>query len=579
MADGETERDLPTRSVGAPYHWPVEPIDYALRSSGGFRVGGPDPVEPVPLEVGRRLLLAQYEFSEWVLRRVEKVRFTQERSVNRQISVEFRVPDYAPVIVDEDGTPVSWLVPLTVLRRRTVTNLDIRDEEDRSISLFGLRLTQSLDEAMLRAAAAPIDGAAPGAPSPQVIRDLVFGEREAVEAAVGKADDRLPGDRPPAELVYAATFRHLRHNFSLYVALPVAQGRHRILRMAFDDRTTWRYQYPLVDGDDVVRYRPFDRRVRSPLNVLGLRLTRIRFLTPSAERAASYHFEFFSPDGLQVREATLIADRPNTVAGDGSSPKPVQADNAAGGMSVGLHAVDVPAHSLCRVQLELYIASRGWLSTLLASCFAAATVLWFTFMQTRHGGEDQWKSDQVTNLVLFLVTISAGTATYVAAAHQNAVTGRMLTGLRMAGVIAMSLPAVVAGWMAYLGEGVHNGFSSPLEDAFQGVTFAGATCASAIMLLVGSAYSRARFFEWQEGRRKTRRSPWDQSGLVDRTEKKPYNRSAGFRDLVKDMRFDDRAIGVESSEGWHDTYEWNDELQAKTVAFLGGELREYLARR
>lgn len=587
MEHRETGQAVPAGTFGDRYDWPVEPIHYALRTSATMRGDGAEAVDPVPLEVGRRLLLAQNEFSEWVLRRVEKVRFIRERSVNRRISVELRVPDYAPVIVDAEGEPVSWLVPLTILRRRTLTNLDIRDEDDRSVSLFGLRLAQSLDEAMLRAAAAPIDAAAPaGASHDQVIHDLVFGDLETVRRVRDSVPTTLPLDGSTAEIVYASTFRHLLHNFTLYVALPVRLGRHRILRLSFDDRTTWRYQHPSMEGDSVVRYRPFDRQVRySPANVLGLGPTRIRFLTPSAERAASYHFEFFSPDGLQVREAALLAGRPNRPKHpdnpgspeDDDPPEPVSVDNASGGTSVGLHAVEVPTQSLCRVQLELYIASRGWLGTLLASCFAAAAVLWFTFAQTRHGGDDQWKSDQVTNLVLFLVTISAGTATYVAATHQNAVTGRMLTGLRIVGAIAMSLPAVVAGWMAYLGRGVQNGFSSDLEKTFQVATFAGAACASTITILVGVAFFRARYFEWQEGRLRTRRSPWDQSGLGAQADKVCYDRRAGFVSLLDELGFHKKAIGVDSSEGWHDTYQWTDELQADTVAFLRGELRRHLA--
>lgn len=579
MVHRETGQDFPAGYFGDRYDWHVEPIHYALRTSAAMRDAEAEPVDPVPLEVGRRLLLAQYEFSEWVLRRVEKVRFSQERSVNRRTSIEFRVPDYAPVIVDAEGTPVSWLLPLTVLRRRTLTNLDIRDEEDRSVSLFGLRLTQSLDEAMLRAAAAPLDAsAAGGAADDQVIHDLVFGDRDEVSAVMDEVPDMLPLAGSPAEIVYASTFRHLLHNFSLYVALPVHLGRHRVLRMSFDDRTTWRYQYPSMKGDAAVRYRPFHRQVRySPSNVLGLGPTRIRFLTPSAERAASYHFEFFSPDGLQIREAALLAGRPNTPIDDGV-PEAVSVDNASGGTSVGLHAVEVRSHSLCRVQLELYVASRGWLGTLLVSCLAAAAVLWFTFAQTKHGGEDQWRSDQVTNLVLFLVTISAGTATYVAATHQNAVTGRMLTGLRIVGVIAMSLPAVVAGWMAYLGEGVDNGFSSDLEKAFQTTTLAGAACATVITGLVGTAFFRARYFEWQEGRRRTRQSPWDQSGLGDQSEKDSYDRHVGFVRLVSELGFHKKAIGVESSEGWHDTYQWTDGLQADAVKFLRGELFQHLGR-
>lgn len=575
MSHDEARTFLHASVADAPYEWSVDPIRFALRTSAEMREEGARPVAQVPLEVGRRLLLAQYEFSAWVLRRVEKVRFSQERRVNRRISIELRVPDYAPVIVDGDGTPVSWLVPLTVMRRRTLTNLDIRDEEDRSVSLFGLRLTQSLDEAMLRAAAAPIATGEPDDPArDEVIHDLSFGDRATVAKVRDEVPDALPVDAPTAQVVYASTFRHLLHNFTLYVALPVEMGRHRILRMSFDDRTTWRYQYPSLTGSSVVRYRPFDRQVHSSFaNMLGIRPTRIRFLTPSAERAASYHFEFFSPDGLQIREAALLAGRPNAGA-DQRSPDVVSIDNASGGTTVGLHAVEVPTQSLCRVQLELYIGSRGWLGTLLASCVAAAAVLWFTFFQTYHGGDDQWHSDQVTNLVLFLVTISAGAATYVAATHQNAVTGRMLTGLRLAGTIAMSLPAVVAGWMAYLGQGVQNGFGSDLETTFRVATATGAGVATLITAVVCGAFVRARYFEWQESRLRIRRSPWDQAGLGADTTSDSYDRTAGFRSLVREVGFHKQAIGVDSSEGWHDTYQWNDGLQAAAVAYLRGPMRD-----
>ena len=99
------------------------------------------------------MLLAQLEYSEWVLRRVEKVEFERDRSVSRRIAIELKVRTDAPVFVDADGEEF-WLVPLSSMRRRTLVNLALRSENDEAITLPGIRLTQQLDQAMLLAAAA-----------------------------------------------------------------------------------------------------------------------------------------------------------------------------------------------------------------------------------------------------------------------------------------------------------------------------------------------------------------------------------------------------------------------------------------
>ena len=111
-------------------------------------------------EVGRRLLLSEYLFHEWVLRRVEKVAFANERRISRHISVELRVPKEAPVIVDDNGG-LHWLIPVSVMRRRTLVNLDLRDEENRSVTMLGLRFTQRLDE-VAAAGRGPVGGARSG---------------------------------------------------------------------------------------------------------------------------------------------------------------------------------------------------------------------------------------------------------------------------------------------------------------------------------------------------------------------------------------------------------------------------------
>src|SRR4051812_9268185 len=166
--------DLTTLDGAAEWH--VDPMDDALRVSR-LRRESPDPLPgPVPLEVGRRLLLAQLQFSDWVLRRVEKVDFQRDRAVTRQVSIQFLVREDAPVVVDDEGRRF-WLVPLSLVHRRTVVNFALSDEQQRRIPLPGIRLQQRLDQSILLAAAAAEHPDLAGERSLRdFVRDVVAGD-------------------------------------------------------------------------------------------------------------------------------------------------------------------------------------------------------------------------------------------------------------------------------------------------------------------------------------------------------------------------------------------------------------------
>src|SRR5919201_6986202 len=67
----------------------AEPADLALAKARQFAGGLPD--GGYCDECGRRLAIASVQWSDWVVRRVEKVRFRDDRSVNRQISIDLLV--------------------------------------------------------------------------------------------------------------------------------------------------------------------------------------------------------------------------------------------------------------------------------------------------------------------------------------------------------------------------------------------------------------------------------------------------------------------------------------------------------
>lgn len=99
------------------------------------------------------MLLAQLHFGMGVLRRVETIAFQDERSAVREMTVYLRVRDDAAVFVNDAGVEY-WLVPLTLMRRRTLVDFHMPTEDDQPVRMPGLRLAQQLDESILMAAAA-----------------------------------------------------------------------------------------------------------------------------------------------------------------------------------------------------------------------------------------------------------------------------------------------------------------------------------------------------------------------------------------------------------------------------------------
>jgi hypothetical protein len=649
MVDGSiasTASDVPRltpsrlEQVSPPLIWPVDPTAYALTASERRRQ---DPQAPsndaLCAEMGRRLLLAQFEFSHWVLRRVEKVSFVSDRRIARRSSIEFRIRDDAPILVDSDedaevdesgsgSTGATseqgrrkreyWLVPLSVMRRRTLVGLDLRDESGASLKMLGLRFTQKLDESMLRAAAM-VGDATPNGSLPAgldaYVRSVISGNFDEVKQAkqdyhewqqAKEAGDFR--DLPPriAELhryfdnmLFATVLERMWHNFTLYAMLPKEEGRHRLLQLAFEEQVAWDYQVASLvppnhragnNARDVLAYLPMQPvgwkdawRER-----LGFKTTRVRLLTPSAENCASYHFEFTAPTGLGISEAALLAGRPNDQQGQSTS-KPSWDRVVNPGQTVGLHAVEIPNGSLCRAQVDLRIPRRGWLSTLLVSVLAITVVMGtVAYHALRIGEQGEWTVAQVTNIVLLLVTVTAGAATYVAQHHAGDVVARMVSGLRFLGTAALVIPSMAVILLVYLRGEPEARFKPRILGLLLVLTL---LCAMAAASLI-----RAWFLTRRDEKRRGRPSPWDMSriegpvvrpparsqrrlktlsgpggrGTTDEVPNEPLALpDVSFDAWVRELGFAEKAIGVASAEGWHEVYGWNDQRQATALRMMG----------
>jgi hypothetical protein len=572
-------RRAPTREIPSPLKdmvWRIDPTSWALEQS---RWRKPDMLpRAFCVEVGRRLLLAQLEFSEWVLRRVEKVQFERDRSVTRDLAIDLLVHREAPIFIDADGRE-KYLVPLSMMRRRTLVNMDLRDEEGHTLTMPGIRLTQQLDQSVLLAAAAEdsVVGSEHWSSICEFVRTVIGGRYHEVLHALEEFDRAAESSDSTflnilhENILFCATLNRLRKNFTLYVLLDKNKGHQRLLRMRFDEPMEWSYQRPELKergNDKGWIYRPGDkvpRRERTHiLAALGLRPTRVRLQIPSAEYAASYHFEFTAPIGVRVVEAVLLAGRPN------DPDRHVSIDHIVGhSPTIGLHAVEIPNGSLCRAQVDLRIPARGWLTTVVAGALAIAGMQTAVALEWWSRSQN-WTPEEVTNIVLILVTASAAVIALVAQQEFRGVAARMVTAVRAVGTGLTALPIATAILLVF----------SLLEKlpkvlpSERYILLAVAVIASALACLNLVGW----FGSWLDDRRaEIEESPWDMT--TDERRATTETTTENFACAIKEYGFDSPSIGIRSAEGWHEIYDWCDTRQYDAIralsptAFWGGLLR------
>jgi hypothetical protein len=596
--DGHPREAWVRRRPALPLRWRASPVELALLAAGRHKQTGALP-GAFCAEVGRRMLLAQADFSQWVLRRVETVTFQGDRSVLREITVDLRVREDAPVFVDDQGHEY-WLVPIAIMWRRTLVDFHMSDEEGRPLSLPGLRLTQQLDQAVLLAAAAASAG--PGteeAGDDEVrafVQQLVAGEHARVRENWKSFKQTGPDEtgalaRLRRSPVFYPVARRLRASFNLYAFLDVEDGRHRLLRMSFVEPIRWPYQVATLKpgkGDDVgaVRYRtrqsvPWRQKHERWLATFGLAPTRIRFQVPTAERAASYHFELVAPEGVRIHKATLLAGRPNE-SGRPSTEDHVENDT----LTVGLHGVEVPAGSLCRVQIQLRVQSAGWLAVMALSALAISLVLlsvvWH--LETQEAGQG---SEQYNNVVVLLVTTAAAAATFVAHREFSGVAARLLVGVRAIAAVCIALPVIASGFIAYTERRPTERPEPLTADAIM-VLFVVAVCLTIYLATVW-------WLSWRGEQAQRIRSPWDMTEATPprlgwgrlrptstgraRAEERAKARaraeripSESFDEAVGRHGFRRPAIGLASSEAWHQWYDVTNSCHESTLRELDGIL-------
>jgi hypothetical protein len=514
-----------------------------------------DPAARCCKECGRRLLLLLLQSSTWVSRRTEHVSFRDDRTVVRSVTVELHVPDQAPVFRGDDGQAYR-LAPLSVMRRKTLVNFELRDEGGRSLVLPSLRHNQAITESVLLACADATIEQSDGRTRSTVFSDpavaafihqVVSGTQEQLAVAYESLADHTAAPevlRLASQRMFRAVLDRMADNFVLWVMIPAGAPRRRVLAFSCDEPLQLRYRKPSFRennyklGKMLTSLRPIVW-----CSALGLATTRIEFPVPAAENTASFHFEIDAPKGVQIAKASLLAGRPN-----GARPS---LDHVQGGFpTVGLHVIEVPNGSLSRVQIGLQVVTRGWLTTSMLSSWAVCA---FLVAFATHDAVLKRTGDLPA---LILLALAGGIAALIAQPDAHGLAAHLLKWARALSCIAIALPLVATTFIVF--ESVHPTHVPPALWTSVGV---GGVIAAILTTVWLASWRRQR-------QRKVIRSPWEQNRAHGRDVRKPPQ---SFEEAERAYHYRKPAMRVDCAEGWHTEFVWDQQAEEQLIAALEGQ--------
>ena len=518
-----------------------------------------DPAARCCQECGRRLQLLLLRWSSWVSHRTEHVSFRDDRSVVRTVNVEFHVPDLAPLFRGDDGRVYS-LLPLSVMRRKTLVNFQLRDDAGRAVFLPSLRQNQAITESMLLACADAaldqIEGAAAVGDAGRrdiagFVHEVVSGDQRRLSAAYRALNHGAAApavhDLVARSSMFKAMLDRLADNFVLWVMIPAGAPRRRELTFCCDEPLDLHYRRPGFRNDQyTLGHRLSAWRTSVWCSALGLTATRVRFPVPAAENAASFHFEIDAPTGVEITEASLLAGRPREAA--------PSFDHVQGGFpTVGLHVIEVPNGSLSRAQIGLQVVTRGWVTASTLSCWAVFGLLLAVALHQA----DLKRAGDVP--VLILVALAGAAAGIVAQSDGRGLAAHLLKWTRALATAAAVLPLVATTYIA---------FESADASRVPLALWSAAVAAAVIALLLTAVC----LVSWRRQRRSVC-SPWEQNRSRDDFPDAP----ADFDAAARSYRYDRPAVRVDSAEGWHTEFHWDDRSERALITALENRRRAFFA--
>jgi hypothetical protein len=302
------------------------------------------------LAIGVVTLRLVETWQAWIHRAVECVTLKHPSTFARSISFDYTLAD--GVAEDESLPAVVWAdvdypvhyVPLTMLRKRSLVNLDLRDEGGKALSLLTREQNSAVGTAVLRAfaerqTASTLSKKWRGSLPSDLQRELwAIASADAPEAV--SAWERFAQVRTEPERAhewrmvlrrdegFMSFANDFARNFLVLVPVLGAAGQRRITKLSYDQ-----YNAPsVVPVPRALRWlqavwigilahprgvrirdglgashagRPRTTRMRWAQEFVGWWPKRITIATPAMPRVDTYHLEFDAPEGLHVTRTVI----------------------------------------------------------------------------------------------------------------------------------------------------------------------------------------------------------------------------------------------------------------------------------
>jgi hypothetical protein len=555
--------------------------------------------------------------ASWVVRRVEHVAFLDECTVRRRVSIDYVAPEDAVTFCRPSGQQVR-ILPMAILRRKSLVKFDFRDHDGHALPLLGLRQNQALTLAIIRAwAAAGLHELEPR----QVIEpetsdfldDVIAGDQIELWRAfkrmweAKKDDEQLK--RLGKDKYFRAVLDRFADSFVLYGLHDEPFGERRLIKFSYDEPLTLRYtksSYQPHGKDGKGGREKYEDTEYSMWSWTALRSavgftpTRIKFPVPAAELAASFHFEISAPQEVSIVNAALLAGRPSPepkepepVQPDPAQPEPARADpgqpepmptdstpatsadgqgkqaatmkdrerrrpsfdSISGGYpTVDLHVADVPYGSRSRAQVEVEARVAGWFGTAVFASWLASAILLFSYLARPQAGVGS----------TLLASFAAGLAVMLVRQDPHRLVTRLLSKVRQLATFAAVLALAAAVVMASNNPASAHGWLLGLFIASLVPTTLIST--SCLLALRRSQWAKIKESPWELHRPRHSKLESEDPELPSRLKDK--NRHETLARMMEDeeypydwahhtLKFAEPAIRVASSEGDRIRYLWD----------------------
>jgi hypothetical protein len=569
---------------------------------------------------------------KWILRRVETIRFIDERAVHRAISVDFAPPAWAPVIDPGDGNPLR-IVPIAGMRRKSLVNFNLRDGES-NLPLLSLRQNQTLTSAILRSWAAVQLGLPSSAGLSQPVIDLigqiVSGHHEEHSTAYRTWEDlrkratpeggrntqgahqcrrweAAPADRVPDERAQIITLAannefhvlldQLSRQFLLFVALPESRTQRTIVKYSYDEALTVRYREPgyiRAENEDA-RYDQLPQQVprwnrHQLLASAGLQRTLIRFPVPSAETCASFHLELHAPPGVMISEASILAGRPNEpTPTDPPAPEDSPGDHTVydirdgggaqrggtedpfGGMSVDLVRGGFPNVDLHATDVKHGSLCRAQLElSVVASGWLSSTAAITLLITLVVAGVAAWAGSKTGRRAPQDIQEAVATLMVTFAVGAIVFFAQPNSHRMVAKLLSVVRSCALVCSVIALAAGMVVAFGLPRVEV--PILWALVVVASPVTLIVALAWSFAGVAQIRERSREEITSPWEQIPGAKRDQMRPgadrKGKETWFEAWQRKYRFDTPAIRVASAEGTRCDFPWSERFYRRYLSSI-----------